>query len=149
MLHHIVLMKFKDGVADEAVDQLEQMLDALPDKIIEIQTYEFGRDILRSERSYDFALVSGFANMDAMQRYQTHPAHKKVIAHLQTVCDDIRAVDFETVYTPPDTLATPLVISLVCSANASSESFPLLMKLPSSLCLASSTIRGRWSRRRC
>lgn len=105
MLHHIVLMKFKDGVADNAVAQLERMLDVLPDKIIEIQTYEFGRDILRSERSYDFALVSGFANLEAMQRYQVHPEHKKVIAHLQTLCEDIRAVDFETDYRAPDTLA--------------------------------------------
>ena len=47
--------------------------------------------------------------------------------------------------TPPDTLATPLVISLACCVNASSESLPLLTKLPSSLRLASSTIRGRSS----
>jgi hypothetical protein len=105
MLHHIVLMKFKDGVAEADVTRLSQMLDALPDKIIEIQTYEFGRDILHAERSYDFALVSGFANLDAMQRYQTHPEHQQVVALLKTLCEDIRAVDFETAYTPPDTLA--------------------------------------------
>ena len=105
MLHHIVLMKFKAGVADEAVARLEEMLDALPQKIVEIQTYEFGRDILHSERSYDFALVSGFANLEAMQRYQNHPEHRNVAAHLQTICEDIRAVDFQETYTPPDTLA--------------------------------------------
>lgn len=105
MLHHIVLMKFKDGVAAEAITHLEQMLDVLPDKIIEIQTYEFGRDVLHTERSYDFALVSGFANLETMQRYQTHPEHQQVVAHLQTICEDIRAVDFETVYTSPDSIA--------------------------------------------
>jgi hypothetical protein len=44
--------------------------------------------------------------------------------------------------TPPDTLATPLVISLACCDNVSSEPLSLLRKLPRSLCLASSTIRG-------
>ena len=45
--------------------------------------------------------------------------------------------------TPPDTLPTPLVMSLACSLNVSSESLPPLMKLPRSLCLALSTICGQ------
>ncbi|MCB2170652.1 MAG: Dabb family protein [Deltaproteobacteria bacterium] len=107
MLHHIVLMKFKPDTSEEDVDRLAAMLDALPGTIIEIQTYEFGRDIARSERSYDFALVSGFANMEAMQRYQVHPDHQKVVAHIRAICDDIRAVDFNSSYTPPEKLADP------------------------------------------
>jgi hypothetical protein len=107
MLHHIVLMKFKPGVRDEDVQRLEEMLDALPEKIIEIQTYEFGRDTARSERSYDFALVSGFANLEAMGRYQIHPDHQEVVAHIREICDDIRAVDFSSKYAPPEKLADP------------------------------------------
>ena len=107
MLHHIVLMKFKPDTSEADVDRLAAMLDALPDTIIEIQTYEFGRDIARSERSYDFALVSGFANMEAMQRYQVHPDHQKVVAHIRAICDDIRAVDFNSSYTPPEKLVDP------------------------------------------
>ena len=107
MLNHIVLMKFKPDTSEEDVDRLAAMLDALPDTIIEIQTYEFGRDIARSERSYDFALVSGFANMEAMQRYQVHPDHQKVVAHIRAICDDIRAVDFNSSYTPPEKLVDP------------------------------------------
>lgn len=105
MLHHIVLMKFKPGVSEDQIHNLEQMLDTLPNKIIEIQTYEFGRDIVRSERSYDFALVSGFANLEAMQRYQSHPDHQKVLALLRDVCEDIRAVDFLSEYSAPDNMA--------------------------------------------
>jgi len=107
MLHHIVLMKFKPEIGDDQIDRLAQMLDALPNKIIEIQTYEFGRDIVRSERSYDFALVSGFANLEAMQRYQTHPAHQKVLGHIREICEDIRAVDFTTQYAAADKLVDP------------------------------------------
>ena len=107
MLHHIVLMKFKSSASEDQIHDLAQMLDALPDKIIEIQTYEFGRDVVRSERSYDFALVSGFANPEAMQRYQSHPEHQKVLTHLRDICVDIRAVDFLTEYRAPDNLADP------------------------------------------
>ena len=66
MLHHIVLFKFKPDTSDEQIAVLEKRLDALPDQIVEIQLYEFGRDVVRSDRSYDFALVSGFANLAAM-----------------------------------------------------------------------------------
>ena len=107
MLHHIVLFKFKPGTDNVQIAALEKMLDALPDQIIEIQLYEFGRDVVRSDRSYDFALVSGFANLPAMQRYQVHPEHQKVIAHVREICEDIRAVDFETEYRGPDNLEEP------------------------------------------
>lgn len=107
MLHHIVLFKFKPETNEDQITALEKMLDALPEQIIEIQLYEFGRDVVQSERSYDYALVSGFANLAAMQRYQVHPEHKKVIAHVQAICADIRAVDFETKYSAPENLEEP------------------------------------------
>jgi hypothetical protein len=102
MLHHIVLFKFKPDVDPGRVRELEERLEALPDRIVEIQTYEFGRDVVRSERSYDFALVSGFANLEAMRRYQVHPDHQKVIELVKSICEDVRAVDFETVYSRVD-----------------------------------------------
>ena len=107
MLHHIVLIKFKPETNDAQIAALEKQFDALPDQIIEIQLYEFGRDVVRSERSYDFALVSGFANLDAMKRYQVHPAHQKVVGYLKEISADIRAVDFETQYSPPENLVEP------------------------------------------
>ena len=107
MLHHIVLFKFKPDTDDEQIAALATMLEALPDQIVEIQLYEFGRDVVRSDRSYDFALVSGFANLDAMQRYQEHPEHQKVIALVREICEDVRAVDFETHYAAPDNLEDP------------------------------------------
>ena len=107
MLHHIVMMKFKPGVSEEDINRMAQLLDALPERITEIQTYEFGRDIVRSERSYDFALVSGFANLEAMQRYQVHPDHQKALTHIRAICEDICAVDFTSKYTPPDKLVEP------------------------------------------
>jgi len=57
--------------------------------------FQFGRDVLRSERSYDFALVSEFENLEAMQRYQIHPAHQKVVAKIKELCESLVVVDFQ------------------------------------------------------
>lgn len=95
MINHIVLMKFKPGVDGDAIDDLEKSLDQLPNTIREIHMYEFGRDIVHSDRSYDFALVSLFANLEALDRYRSHPDHLNVLAKIKNLCADIIAVDFE------------------------------------------------------
>ena len=68
MLKHIVFLKFKPGTSDADIKEIEKGLAGLPARIPEIKRYEFGRDILRSDRSYDFALVSEFEDQDAMKR---------------------------------------------------------------------------------
>ena len=87
MLKHVVFLKFKKDVPESAIAEIEKGLGELPDIIPEIMEFQFGRDVLRSERSYDFALVSEFENLEAMQRYQVHPAHQKVVAKIKEVCD--------------------------------------------------------------
>jgi hypothetical protein len=95
MITHVVMMKFKPEVTTEEIDELEALLDSLPDKIEEIQSYDFGRDVVRSDRSYDFALVSIFANLDTLKHYQKHPEHQIVIKKLSVMCSQIAAVDYE------------------------------------------------------
>jgi hypothetical protein len=95
MINHVVLMKFKSDISDDAIDDLEKRLDDLPNKIIEIQAYEFGRDRVHSVESYDFALVSLFANLEAVKRYQEHPAHLKVLQQIKTLAENMIVVNFE------------------------------------------------------
>ena len=95
MLKHVVLMRFKKGASQSAVAEVEKGLRGLPGIIAEIKEFELGRDVLHSERSYDFALVSGFENLDQMQRYQVHPAHQKIVVQLKELCESIVCVDFE------------------------------------------------------
>jgi len=94
MLKHVVLFKFKPETTREEIDALADGLGALPAVIEEIREFVFGRDIIHSERSYDFALVSLFDDLEAMQRYQVHPDHQKVIAHVKAICSGVVAVDF-------------------------------------------------------
>ena len=95
MLNHVVLLKFKPGVSNSEIEALEKMLDDLPNKITEIHAYELGRDVTRSEKSYDFALVSLFANSIALERYQQHRQHLPVLKKIKELCESVATVDFE------------------------------------------------------
>ncbi len=95
MLKHVVFMKFKDDVTDDKIAALEKGLAGLPGVIAEIKGFYFGRDVIHSERSYDFALVGDFESLEAMQRYQVHPAHVAVVGIVRSLSSSILAVDFE------------------------------------------------------
>ena len=71
------------------------MLDDLPNKVTEIHTYEFGQDLIHSAKSYDFAIVALFANLETLDCYQTHPHHLPVVKKIQEICDNVVTVDFE------------------------------------------------------
>lgn len=95
MINHVILIKFKPGVSEVDIEELEKMLDDLPKKITEIHAYEFGRDVLRSKRSYDFALAAIFANLETLNRYRKHPQRMPVAKKIQEIAENIATVDFE------------------------------------------------------
>ena len=49
-LVYLVFFKFKQGIGEKEIVDLEKSLAALPPVIPEILSYEFGRDVVRSER---------------------------------------------------------------------------------------------------
>jgi hypothetical protein len=89
MINHVVLAKFKPGIEQADIEELESMLDDLPNRITEIHTYEFGQDLIHSARSYDFAIVALFANLETLERYHTHPRHLPVVKKIQEICDHV------------------------------------------------------------
>ena len=94
MLTHVVLFKFKAETTEAEAARLEHALKGLPAVIGEIREFRVGRDVVRSERSHDLALVSAFDDLAAMQRYQVHPAHQAVVAQVKALCAGVVAVDF-------------------------------------------------------
>jgi hypothetical protein len=96
MLKHVVFFKFKHGTGEKDIVDLEKSLAELPPDIPEILSYEFGRDVVRSERSYDLALISTFKDLDAMQHYQKHPDHQIVLRKVNKLCERVVVVDFLT-----------------------------------------------------
>jgi hypothetical protein len=94
MLKHIVFIKFKKEATEAEIADMEKGLRSLPSIISEIKQFEFGRDVVHSERSYDFALVSVFADLEAMKHYQVHPNHVQVVGKVKKVAESLLAVDF-------------------------------------------------------
>lgn len=95
MIKHIVFFKFRPEVAEADIVDLGQSLNALPEQISEVLSFSCGRDVIRSERSYDMALVANFADLAALNRYQVHPDHQAVVAKVKRLAASVAAVDYE------------------------------------------------------
>lgn len=95
MIKHIVLFKLKDRSA-ESVARAAQKLRDLEGKIDVLLSIEVGTDVLHSERSFDIALTTTFRDLEALQAYQVHPEHKKVIEYMNEAKDTSISVDYES-----------------------------------------------------
>lgn len=93
-LTHVVLFKFRHPT-DEVLEKAAGLLRGLSGQIPQLISIEVGVDVLHSERSYDLAIITRFADMAGMKAYQSHPEHVKVLDYLRTVLSGSVAVDFE------------------------------------------------------
>jgi hypothetical protein len=77
------------------LEKLKTDLEALPGQIPEILSLQVGINEKESDAASDVALLSTFADWDALARYQAHPAHQEVVAFVKGVVSERRVVDFE------------------------------------------------------
>ncbi|MCF8053818.1 MAG: Dabb family protein [Deltaproteobacteria bacterium] len=94
MIKHIVVIKFNEGKGAAEAQILGEKFAQLPAQIPEIKEFIFGADVLHTPRSYDYALVSLFADSSALMRYQQHPAHIPVLEYVRSIATSIIVVDF-------------------------------------------------------
>lgn len=99
MIKHIVMWRLKE-IADDATKQenaekLKGKLESLRDKIKEIKFIEVGINVNPSEAAYDIVLYSEFENREALQKYQNHPEHKKIVDFVTRIRTDRCVVDYE------------------------------------------------------
>jgi len=94
MITHLVFFKLADATADNLAATRAKLL-GMQGEIPLLRHLEAGIDIIRSERSYDIALITKFDTLDDLQAYQVHPYHAgEVIPYMKAVCSSIVAVDF-------------------------------------------------------
>lgn len=94
MITHIVFFRLKE-YSPENVTRVKDMLLSMDGRVEMLRHLEVGIDLVRSERSYDLALVTKFDSMAALDAYQTHPYHAgQVIPLMKSVCSSIVAVDY-------------------------------------------------------
>ena len=94
MIRHIVMFKIKDEYKAE-IPQLVKNFYGMKGRIEGMLELEAGADVLRSERSYDLALVTLFDSMESFRAYQTHPVHLPVRKRMHEVRSASVACDYE------------------------------------------------------
>ena len=96
MITHIVLFKLTEPTPENIAATRDKLL-SMQGKIEQLRHLEAGVDVIRSERSYDVALITRFDSLQALQEYQVHPYHAgEVVTHMKSVCSSIVAVDYES-----------------------------------------------------
>jgi len=95
LVTHVVLFRLKDR-SMENMEKTCEVLLSLKDRIPFIRSFEVGSDVIRSERSYDVALVSRFDNLEDLDAYRVHPEHVKVVDYINRVKESSIAVDYES-----------------------------------------------------
>lgn len=93
-LTHIVMVKLKDPTP-ENIDACVEKIRSMAGQIEGLQSLEVGRDVVRSERSYDLALIAKLTDRAALEVYNNHPVHLPVLAFLREHLSAVTAVDFE------------------------------------------------------
>jgi len=95
MITHIVLFKLQNPT-EESIATVRDKLLSMQGKIQVLRHLEAGADIIRSERSYDVALLTRFDSLEDLQTYQIHPYHAgDVVPLMKTLCSSIVAVDYQ------------------------------------------------------
>ncbi|WP_032122558.1 Dabb family protein [Clostridium amazonitimonense] len=94
MFTHIVLFKLKDPTK-ENMERAKEILSSMDGKIPELKYLEVGVDIIRSDRSYDIALITRFDSREDMDRYQVSEYHvNHVIKNLRPMLEGSVALDY-------------------------------------------------------
>lgn len=96
-IRHIVLWKLAADDADTRAlhaEQVAERLVGLRGEIAEIEHIEVGRNVAYPQANWDVVLVSEFADVEALERYQVHPAHQEVAAFVRSVVADRASIDF-------------------------------------------------------
>lgn len=95
MLTHIVCWKYKTETTVEQQAEHIAKLRNLKHIIKEVIDLKAGADVLHLERSFDTGLVATYADRHALEAYNIHPEHQKVVAFGREIAEKIVSVDFE------------------------------------------------------
>lgn len=93
MIKHIVLWRLHEPRQENAL-RIKAALEGLNGRIPGLLRLEVGVDISRESESADVVLYSEFENRQALEAYQTHPAHAEVAPIVKAVRSERRVADY-------------------------------------------------------
>lgn len=93
MIRHHVLLKLTDP--DDAAETVER-LRALAGRCAGLLSMDAGADVLRTEASYDVALVTTHEDLDGLKAYADDPVHGEFLAWVRPRLSGRVVVDSES-----------------------------------------------------
>lgn len=97
MVHHIVLWNLKEELNEqerkEAAAAVKEKLEAVKDKVEGVVSLEVVINELSSSNK-DIGLISAFESAEALNAYQTHPAHVEASAYVKSVTCNRSCLDY-------------------------------------------------------
>ena len=95
-VRHVVLFKFKDSAKPEDVKKIEDAFRALPEKIPQIESFEWGTNASPEGLAQGFThcFLLTFKDAKARDAYLPHPAHKAFGKLLGPYLDKVLVVDY-------------------------------------------------------
>lgn len=94
MITHIVFFKLINPEQDN-MQKVYDILMGMKGKIDQLQHIQVGTDIVRSDRSWDVALITKFDTEVDLGDYRVHPEHIKVQNRLSAFVELSATVDFK------------------------------------------------------
>ena len=94
MLTHVVFFKLVDYSPERAAEMRDHIL-ALRDQIPQLRHLEAGVDLVRSDRSWDVALLARFDGRADLDAYSVHPAHLALVEWIVPRRERSCVVDYE------------------------------------------------------
>src|SRR4051812_31288493 len=96
LLRHVVLFKFKDGTAAADIKKVEDAFKALPSKIKEIKSLEWGTNNSPENLNQGFThcFFVSFNSEKDRSVYLPHPAHKAFGEILHPYLDKVLVLDY-------------------------------------------------------
>lgn len=97
MVHHIVLWNLKEELTtqekEEALRTMKEKLEAVKKEVKGVISLEVVINGLESSNK-DVGLISSFESADALNAYQTHPAHVAASSYVKSVTRDRTCLDY-------------------------------------------------------
>ncbi len=98
VLRHIVLFKFLEGTAKEKLTEIEEAFSALPSKIPQIISFEWGLNNSPEglDKGFTHCFFVTFNSEEDRGVYLPHPDHQAFVQLLKPCLDDVLVLDYWT-----------------------------------------------------
>jgi len=95
-LRHVVLFKFKEDASKEVIARAEKVFVALPSKISQINSFEWGINNSTEgiDKGFTHCYFLSFNSEEDRAIYLPHPDHKAFGEILKPILDDVLVVDY-------------------------------------------------------